>query len=446
MKSLHKLHKEAHDLLAPLGQAVLLDHWEELTKPQKERFFNQILSLDIPLFHRQREALTNPQSHPHASTPFQKIDRIENGEDQVRGLSLMKEGKCGVIVLAGGQGSRLRCKGPKGSVEVSLVKKKSLFQLIAEKVLAASECVGYPLPLAIMTSPATAVEIETLFIQHAFFGLKPTQVSFFIQEIAPLLDEEGDLFLETPNKIAYGPNGNGGVFRRFYAAGLLEKWRLRGVEMVQVIPVDNPLALPFDPKLLGYHARMSNEVTIKTALKRDSNEKVGVLGEVDGRPQIIEYSEIGEHADAYTHANLGLFAFSMDFIKKVSVEPLPLHPAKKAVHFLSREGKTELSETPNAWKFEEFIFDVLPLAMRCSALEYERGACFAPLKNLHGEDSLSEVRDAILGLEREIYQSISGRAPPLGAQFELGAKFYYPTETFRKKWEGKALPETEYIE
>lgn len=348
-------------------------------------------------------------------------------------LNLLREGKCAAVVLAGGEGSRLKCAGPKGCVPISRVKRKTLFQLMAEKVKAASLLVDYPLQLAIMTSPGNRVETETYFIQNAFFGLEPSQLSFFCQDVAPYEDFDGTLF-------SSGPKGNGGVFRSLCSAGIWEKWHALRVEYVNVLPIDNPLALPFDPELFGFHAAKRCDVALKVGKRRDSQEKVGVVVCQGERLEIVEYFELPKGFEAPI-ANLGLYSFSMDFINRVRDVHLPLHKAKKAVR---RDGVTP--KEPNAWKSEEFIFDLFSYASRCEALLYPREEVFAPLKNLEGEDSIASVQAALLAHEQRLYTQITGLAAKCGDRFELSPAFYYPSQELCRRWKGRALPDCEYIE
>lgn len=433
--------KEARDKLRAMGEEPLLSHWHNLEPYQKENLLLQIDQLDVVFFHRQQEELLHSQEHHVAFTPFETYYTSGNREDEARGRALLASGKGACLILAGGQGSRLNCRGPKGCVPITRFKHKTLFQLLAEKIKAASLQVGHPLQVAIMTSPLNHVETELYFVQNAFFGLDPRQVTFFYQRMWPFLNLDGHLFLEAPDKIAKGPNGNGGVFRRLVEAGIWKKWGEMGIELVNVLPIDNPLALPFDHELFGLHERVQCEVVVKAALRRSPQEKVGLLVNVEGRPQILEYSELSEEqksAIVDPIANLGLYSFSMPFIEKASRCILPLHRAQKTV--------PTLTERVNVWKFEEFIFDVLPLATSCEALLFPRESVFSPLKNIEGEGSIDAVRESLLASDRETYERVTGVALSPTAVFELDPPFYYPTDVLLEKWRGKPFPQKEYIE
>jgi len=453
--SRNQLKDEVFSKLRSIGQENLFSHWEKLSLAQKEKIFRQVTHLDTQLFLRQQAAILKSQtSHSYSLQPYQSCSLSGNSNDYHRGLQLVQEGKTALLVLAGGQGSRLRCKGPKGCRAVTKITQKSLYQLLAEKVKAVSKQAKRELEIAIMTSPLNHVETETFFAEHAFFGLKSSQVTFFNQPMWPLLNFQGNLFLEEPDQIARGPNGNGSVFRRLVDSGIWKKWKNMGIEMVNVVPIDNPLANPFDFELFGFHAHEETDITIKASRRFDVSENVGVLALLNNKVVIIEYSELKDaDKEAITQegilefdiANLGLFCFSMPFIQHVSQQELPLHLAKKTVSEINSAGAIILPEEPNAWKFEEFIFDLLPFAEHVRTILFPRALCFAPLKNLKGADSIDTVHAALLAFDRQVFETITGNEPPHGAIFELSAQFYYPTVELLETWRGKPFPNKDYI-
>lgn len=401
------------------------------------------------LLKLQREALEQRlQTQELDISPISRVRHSGHAEDKLLGHQLLAEGAMGCIVVAGGQGTRLRYEGPKGLYPISPVENKTLFQLIAEKTLAASHQAGKDLPLAVMTSTQNHEETVRYFQEHQFFGLKPDQVSFFSQALLPFLNLEGNPFLESPEAIACGPDGNGHVLTHFVQSGLWEQWQKRGVRFVNFILIDNPLADPFDTELLGYHARQQADVTIKCTTRMTSSEKVGLLVEINGKTHVIEYTEaptektsqiLPDGSLAYNYANLSLFCFSMDFIRQSENFTMPLHASLKAAKFLDENGQTQMSEEPIAWKFEWFIFDVLPFAQNVQTLAYYRNECFSPLKNMHGTDSPETVKAALSAYDRKIFEELSG-CPVSFDPFELAARFHYPTPELIEEWKGKPAP------
>lgn len=354
-----------------------------------------------------------PESSPLTSYHMPK-------NEDVLGRKLLQKGKVGTIILAGGHGSRLGFDLPKGLYPISPVKQKTIFQLIAEKALAASACYKNNLMLAIMTSTDTHQATVKYFEEHDFFGLKRECVSFFEQQNLPVLDDTGQA---VPNLLA--PCGNGMMFWDFAASGLLNAWQQAGIEQITCFTVDNVLADPYEPNLIGLNAQKGADVTVVGIQRKEALESVGILVEKDGRVGVVEYSEMTKEerekrspAGNFMHelANISYFAFSFAFIKRISQMPqnsMPLHNAKKVI-----QGKQYIKQ-------EYFVFDVLAFSDKTEVLLLDREECFAPLKNRSGPQSPETVREALVARDKKTYVRITGRDAPLHAPFELKPAIYY---------------------
>lgn len=450
---------QAKQKLMRLGQSKLLEH-PSIARDSK-KLSVQIENIDEELFFAQQNQIQIKQYDQHLHEPFENFIRSETIVNPHLGLQLMQKGQVGCIIMAGGQGSRLRFNGPKGCFPISIIKQKSLFQIFAEKVYAASKMAGVSIPLAIMTSPTNNLAIHSFFVGNNFFGLDPDQIAFFEQNELPLLDLSGDLFLETADSLACGPNGNGRTLHHFYYSKIWQKWQQQGVSTVSLIPIDNPLADPFDQKLFHFHLNEKNAITLKATHRTDPFEKVGVFVMIEKKIHVIEYTELSTDekiaCDAkgnlkFGCANLSLFCFDMQFIENLVINSarLPLHHAKKSALMLNDSGKSFLPEELNAWKFEEYIFDLLPLAQKVKAIVYPREDIFAPLKNFKGTDSIETVQLALQNSDIQTFCRVSGvtqAAVESSKPFELSQSFYYPTEEFLQKWTKKQLPKAAgYIE
>lgn len=444
------LPSEVLSKLSSIGQVHLLAYWEALNNDQKKHLASQILNVDIDTYRSQKHMLEPTGNKPAASIgPLRECAHAAG--DVALGQKLLSQKKCGCLLIAGGQGTRLRYDGPKGMFPVSVIKHKTLFQLFAEKTLAAGRQAGCLLPLAIMTSPLNHNSIAAHFEANSYFGLHPSQISFYSQNTLPFLNDTGDLFLDEKFSLAQGPDGNGSALKSFVDAGIWSAWRQLGVEQVHFVLVDNPLADPFDAELLGFHAAHKADITLKCAHRLDPEEKVGLVVEQEGHMAVIEYSEISQKESQarrpdgtlkYACANLSLFCLSMDFIRHAAYENfpnMPLHKAYKAVKYLDETGRSKMSEKPQAWKFERFIFDILPFADEVKVLVYPREICFAPLKNATGPDSLETVQAALQHFDKITYEKITRQAAP-AYPFELSQDFHYPTPELLQKWQGQPAP------
>jgi UDP-N-acetylglucosamine/UDP-N-acetylgalactosamine diphosphorylase len=426
--------------LEKLKQGHIQDIWQKSTSLQQKQLEDDLEELDLSLLEKEI-ALVSKDLQVEKFSPLPHVIKTQDNKAYKLGKKLVAAGKVAVIFMAGGQGTRLGLKAPKGTYPISLIKKKSLFQIFAEKILACQKLVQKELEIIFMTSPENHVQTIAFFSENKFFGLKKSQVHFFVQTELPILDEQGKLVVE-PGKIVGYADGNGSLFWNLKNSGLLRNLKDLGIEYFSVMMIDNPLNDPFDFGLIGLHAQHQNDCTIKGIARIDPFEKVGVIVENEGKLQVVEYSELSDDEKKATDAkgefihkvaNISYFCFSLSFIEKVTALPLrslPLHKAKKA----KPTGESY-------WKFEYFIFDVLAHANKVEVVLAPRDECFAPLKNKEGVHSPKTVQEAVLKRERQIFEKISGKSLPENSLFELPQDFYYPTEELTKKWAGKALPD-----
>jgi putative uridylyltransferase len=240
----------------------------------------------------------------------------------------------GCVILAGGLGTRLGLKGPKGCVKVR--GEETLFEILLSKMKG---------PVAIMTSPLNREETERFLKAHDFFGVK--EISFFDQDL----------------RDGY-PDGNGKVFKKLVEGGLWDLWHEKGIREVGFIPIDNPLAEIED--LCPERA----EVVIRCVKIESPEEKIGRMVFKESKVFVGEYSEMEEVTElGYT----GQFSATMEFVKRVSGIQLPWHKIEK-------QGEV---------RYENFIFDAFPYAESHRIVISERERYFAPVKDSW---SLEKVR------------------------------------------------------
>jgi UDP-N-acetylglucosamine/UDP-N-acetylgalactosamine diphosphorylase len=402
--------------LRTYGQEHVLAWWDQLSDSERHGLLDQLRSIDLEQLQRLYEQRDTASVVP----PLDRIEPIpvvphdeQDADARAEGEAALRRGEVAVLVVAGGQGSRLGFEHPKGMFAIGPISHKSLFQIHAEKVLAARRRYGKPIPFLVMTSPGNADETQQFFEQHRFFGLPRAEVHFFSQGTMPALDySTGQLLMETPGRLFTSPNGHGGSLTALAESGLLAQLQAQGIRHLFYFQVDNPLVKVADPLFLGQHLRARAEASTKVVAKHSPEDKLGNLVLVGGRCTIIEYSDLPKEMARLTDSqgrlrfwvgSPAIHLFDLDFLGRVTQGEtrIPFHVARKKVPHLDRAGRMIHPERENALKFEMFIFDVLPRAERWTVVETSRREEFEPLKNAAGADSPESVRQAMSNLAGE---------------------------------------------
>jgi UDP-N-acetylglucosamine/UDP-N-acetylgalactosamine diphosphorylase len=248
------------------------------------------------------------------------------------------------------------------------------------------------------------------------------------------------LLLEAKDSLALSPDGHGGTVAALAKAGCLADAESRGVELLSYVQVDNPLVALCDVDLLGHHLMSGSEMTTQVVRKRFPMEKVGNVVVVDGRVQIIEYSDLPEEAANRRKdsgelllwaGNIAVHVLDRKFLQKAAAwsEALPFHRASKAVPYLDEAGNLVQPTKPNAIKYERFIFDLLPHAENAFVVEAVASEAFAPVKNANGAatDTPELAMKAISDLHRGWLEAAGSRVAPeilveINAKYALDAK------------------------
>lgn len=412
------------------GQDHVLRFWNTLDAGQRERLAGQLAAIDWDTFGELRRvarssgpgvvagaAAVLAADLARASTPPCHSLGGDGAEPaDAAGRQGLSEGWFGAVLVAGGQGSRLGCHGPKGIVPVGPLSGATLFDLLLGRLRGIARRYGRPVPLAIMTSSATDADTRAWLADHDHGGLDPNHVLVFRQRDLPAVDDvDGNLLLDAPDRIAMAPDGHGGMLPALVAAGGLDWFADRGCRHVTTFQVDNPLTMPLHPEFLGVHLLHHAEFSTQVVHKRDPGERVGVVASDGERTFVVEYSDLpaplaaerGPGNRLRFHAgSIAVHAFALDFLRRAAAapDPLPLHVAHKAVPFLDASGARVSPAAPNAVKFERFIFDLMPLARRVCLVEIDPAEGFAPLKNPPGAaaDTLAHVQAALDAHARRI--------------------------------------------
>ena len=446
--------------LEQAGQRHVLRFWDELDEAEQDSFAAQLATVDwhgLPelqhLVAARRSGGVPATGLPDLDTartpPCLLIGSAQNSiarADAVRrGEESLRAGSIGAILVAGGQGSRLGCNGPKGLYQVGPVSRASLFELLLGKLVAVRQRFGRGVPLAIMTSSATDAGTKEFLAAHRHCGLDPAQVLVFQQQDLPALDDTtGNLLLEAPGRLAMAPDGHGGMLVALAKCGGLDWFGRHGVEQIATFQVDNPLAMPLNSEFLGYHLLSGAEFSTQVVRKREPAERVGVVVEADGVHYVVEYSDLPaalaaerlpDGALKFHAGSIAVHAFQKSFLDRVAAGSgaLPLHLAHKAVPFLDDAGTRVVPKTPNAIKFERFIFDLMPVANRVCVVEIDPADGFAPLKNPPGAtaDAPEHVHAALVDHARRLLRR-AGISVADGIDVELSAKGILDEDDIRR--------------
>ena len=454
-------------VFARAGQVQVFDFWDVLDSESRGRLLSQAAEIDLEEISRLIGAHLKSEhcDRPHLDglKPASCIARPENGGDPdtwadavSKGEENLRAGKVAAVTVAGGQGTRLGFDGPKGAFPITPVKKKCLFQVFAEKIMAAEIRYGCAIPWFIMTSHDNHEWTETFLRERNWFGMDPDKVQCFTQGRMPAVDFDGKIMLESPGAIAMSPDGHGGSMRALVRSGAIDKMRSQGIEFISYFQVDNPLVRVIDPAFIGLHQMYDSAMSSKMVPKVDAGEKLGHFCDSGGRLVVVEYSDMpeslaGEIDDTgklcFLAGSIAVHVISLDFVERVGRDEagsLPFHRADKKIQTIDTHGETIRPDRPNGVKFEMFIFDALPLARKPIVVETVRGDDFSPVKNASGTDSSQSCHDDQLR-QYARWARVAGVDIPVdntglpSIVFEVSPGFAVDGESFVSRWNSIAV-------
>ena len=435
---------------AAADQSHVFAHWDECSAAERASLLAQLSQIDLArvksVFSRSMANHASGSSSKGAIEPVRADDDASNPEMSgvwaETGLRAAANGELAVVLLAGGQGTRLGSSAPKGMYDIGLPSGRTLFRLQCERLARlqrdAAAAMGaeapVTVPLYIMTSPFTHAETEAYFKANAYFGLDAASVTFFQQGDLPCFSEAGAILMKSKCEVATAPDGNGGVYKALHATGCIADMEKRGVKHVYAYCVDNAAVKVGDPVFVGFCVSKTCDAGAKVIRKAYPTEPVGVFTRRDGKVHVVEYSEMPEsmatarlepEADAdrpdgtddgerralkFDAANIALHYYAMPFLA-ACCDPggavqreLAYHVARKKIPVVSADGKEAgvVPSAPNGVKLEAFIFDVYAFASNVAFLNGDRASDFAPVKNKEGagKDSPDTARALLSNLHR----------------------------------------------
>ncbi|MCH7960565.1 MAG: UTP--glucose-1-phosphate uridylyltransferase, partial [Candidatus Hydrogenedentes bacterium] len=407
--------EEAQSRTEQHSQSHVLAHWERLSPAQRENLAQQVLNIDFSLLNRLVDRwITNPQPPenfdsiapapvlPRATADSSRTETFEAGEEALR------SGRIGLVLVAGGQGTRLGYSGPKGAYPIGPISGRSLFAYHAEKIHNLQTRYDCTLPWFIMVGESNEDATKTFFREHGYFGLREEDVFFFKQRMVPSVDAEGKLLLEDRDRIAMNPNGHGGCIPALVESGLLAEARGRGIDTLSYFQVDNWAVKVADPYFIGHHVLGNSEMSSKVHRKSAPRESFGVFCLCDGVLRVIEYTELDRYPQLletdgngkllHFAGNTAIHVFDLGFIERLggNFQSFPWHCSYKKVPYLDENGTLVKPESENGHKFETFVFDALRYVSRPPVvLEILREGEYTPIKQFSGANSVEAARESM---------------------------------------------------
>ena len=435
------------ELLTINGQTHLLDAIKKCPEDKRDDFIKEINSIDWSSLKNVFTPVDMTSAKIQMSEVISLKDRDLIADDlKFIGKKAYENGQVGVLLVAGGQGTRLGYNGPKGCFQTLQISQKTLYQIHAEKIIYASKKYGKTIPFLIMTSPHTDSETKAFFKENNYFGIKESDVFFFCQSMTATLDLNGKALLKSDSELLKNPDGHGGCYTAFMKSGALEYLEKRGITTLVYIQVDNILAPIDDTVLVGLQESRNADIVTKVLRKASPQEKVGHLVCVNGKDQIVEYVDVtkeqlelkDENGELiFNWGSPAMHAFSLDFFRRLKNEKvfLPFHQSKKIVKAY-RDGMVQDTE---AYKHEKFIFDLLPLANRHIGLEIKREDEFSPIKNISGVDSIDTALELYSNRNKRWLNKVGVDTSKLSLKdyIEIDISYAPTFEDFEKNWDNR---------
>lgn len=396
--------RRAKAILKKYNQEHLLRFYKELTKEQRKILIDQILNIDfgeiIGLYEHSKKTINDKDTAIISPLNHYEKNLIDAKEMQgfiSIGEDIIKSQKFAVVTMAGGQGTRLGYKGPKGTYELKFEEtniKKSLFQIMCEDLKRANKKYNVTIPWYIMTSEENDKKTKEYFEENNYWNYPKENLKFFIQGKLPLIDVDGKLILQETYLIKTASNGNGNVFNSMSKHNIIKDMQSKGIQWVSFGGIDNVLLKNADPLFLGLTIAKDQKIASKSIFKQDPLEKNAVFCKKDGKPAILDYDEIDLELSnskfdngmyKYRDSNIISHLMSIDAIIKIKDVKLPYHRSYKKNAFVNEEGMKQVPDSPNTFKYENFIFDGFKYFDDMLLLRVNPNEEFAPIKDFRSE-------------------------------------------------------------
>ncbi len=379
-------------------------NYEKLSEIEKEKFHKQLNKLNFDFILN--SILSNKQGNISPINVL-KTNEIEKNKDSYYkvGINALKEGKIAMVSLAGGMGTRLGSNSPKGTYNVGITRDLYIFECqITQLLKIVKEC-GNWIYLFIMTSEKNHDETVSFLKDKNYFGYNEKYIIFFNQEMSPTTDFEGNVLMENNYTISTSPNGNGGWYSSMIKEGLMDILEQNNIEYLNVYSIDNVLQKMADPYFIGATILNNVDCGAKVIKKAYPDEKLGVICLENNHPSITEYYELTDELRnskdeegnyKYDYGVILNYLFKKASLDKIATVGFPVHKVAKKIPYINDNGNLIEPSEPNGYKYETLILDMIKLLDTCLPYEVIREKEFAPIKNLHGVDSVDTARELLI--------------------------------------------------
>ena len=400
------MENRAIEILKSNNQEHIIKILERLDVENRNKLVEQILKINFKEVNNLYNELKNGYNETiNTIEPLRYVEKNKLSDEEINkyntiGSEIIENNKLAVITMAGGQGTRLGHKGPKGTYMLNLKdifgKNVSIFEVLAQNFLKAKNEYNVDINWYIMTSNENKEETIEFFKENDYFNLNKNSIKFFVQNDIPVIDENGKVIIGKNYLIKTASNGNGGIYEVLKEQNILEDMKANGIEWVFVSGVDNILVNPIDSIFVGLTVIDGNMIAAKTVKKIDANEKTGVYCKKNGKIGVIEYNEISDELRnarddngdlLYSQSNIISHLYNIKALDLLTNVNLRYHRAHKKVSYIDENLHEIIPTEPNIYKFEKFIFDAFENFDNISILSVKKEDEFAPIKNAEGNDS-----------------------------------------------------------
>lgn len=399
------------------------------SEKEKEKYIKQIEETDLELMSNlysiykknKAEKAIHSNDISFIESQFSQENLSNNMSEIIKkGNEEIAQGKIGLLILAGGLGTRLGFEKAKGLFNPQMPSNKSLFEYLCNRFLLSqllskerTKDINFKeSTLFIMTSKHNHKDITDFFKDNNYFHLKKENVIFFPQNEVCSLDFNGKVINISPSELYQAPDGNGGCFTAMKQNKIIQICKERQIDFINVVSIDNPLFKVLDPLFVGTICLKGkcgiNQMGAKFVKKVDVNERVGLFLNFKNHPMMLDYMEVPaelrekrrDNGDlVYNASNILDYLISVNFLDKILNDESRFKELINEFHILKKkfnacyvdekEKNVKYVKDVDGLKFEIFFNSIFEFAEKegLLLLEIKREEEFAPIKNKDGETS-----------------------------------------------------------